>query len=46
MSRGAGVPERHPLRSIGAVVDQAVATLHAKFEARYSHAGRPSPPPE
>jgi transposase len=40
------VPERHPLRPIRAMVDQALAALDAEFEALYSHTGRPSIPPE
>ena len=42
----ARVPERHPLRAIRAMVDQALAALDAEFEALYSHTGRPSIPPE
>ena len=42
----ARVPERHPLRPIRAMVDQALAALDAEFEALYSHTGRPSIPPE
>lgn len=42
----ARVPERHPLRPIRAMVDQALTALDAEFEALYSHTGRPSIPPE
>ena len=42
----ARVPERHPLRAVRAMVDQALAALDAEFEALYSHTGRPSIPPE
>ena len=38
----ARVPERHPLRPIRAMVDQALSALDAEFEALYSHTGRPS----
>jgi hypothetical protein len=37
----ARVPERHPLRPIRAMVDQALAALDAEFEALYSHTGAP-----
>ncbi len=42
----ARVPERHPLRALRAMVDQALTALDAEFEALYSHTGRPSIPPE
>ena len=42
----ARVPERHPLRAIRAMVDQALTALDAEFEALCSHTGRPSIPPE
>ena len=42
----ARVPERHPLRAIRAMVDQARTALDAEFAALYSHTGRPSIPPE
>jgi transposase len=42
----ARVSERHPLRAIRAMVDQALTALDAEFEALYSHTGRPSIPPE
>lgn len=40
------VPKDHPLRSIRAMVDKALAELHPQFDAMYSHTGRPSIPPE
>jgi transposase len=42
----ARAPERHPLRTIRAMVDQALTALNAEFEALYSHTGRPSILPE
>jgi transposase len=46
MAPEARLPERHPLRPIRVMVDQALAALDAEFEALYSHTGRPSIPPE
>ena len=40
------VPARHPLRKIKAVVDPALASLDADFNALYSGEGRPSIAPE
>ena len=40
------IPARHPLRKIGQVVNEALASLDAEFEALYSDFGRPSIPPE
>ena len=40
------VPADHPLRPIRAMVDAAFARLSPRFEALYSHTGRPSVPPE
>jgi transposase len=40
------VPARHPLRKIKAVVDLALSTLDADFDALYAHEGRPSIAPE
>lgn len=40
------VPKDHPLRSIRAMVDEALAELSASFETLYSATGRPSIPPE
>lgn len=40
------VPEDHPLRSIRALVNEALAALSERFEALYSNTGRPSIPPE
>jgi transposase len=36
----------HPLRSIRAMADQALANMSARFDAMYSDRGRPSIPPE
>src|SRR5579859_461161 len=40
------VPADHPLRAIGLLVDCALKALSPRFEALYSHTGRPSIPPE
>jgi transposase len=40
------VPKDHPLRPIRTIVDTALAELDSKFNALYSHTGRPSIPPE
>src|SRR5512144_1230980 len=40
------VPADHPLRPIRATVDVALEQLSPRFEALYSHTGRPSVPPE
>jgi transposase len=40
------VPSNHPLRSIRTLADEALSALHERFEALYSHTGRPSIPPE
>jgi transposase len=40
------IPVRHPLRKIRQVVNDAVASLDAEFEALYTDFGRPSIPPE
>ena len=40
------IPERHPLRKIRQVVNDALARLDAEFEALYTDFGRPSIPPE
>lgn len=40
------VPQRHPLRRILAIVDEALASLSPRFEELYSRRGRPSVPPE
>jgi len=40
------VPADHPLRHIKHYADEALASLHATFEAMYSDTGRPSIPPE
>ena len=42
----ARVPARHPLRKIRQVVNEALASLDAEFEALYTDIGRPSIPPE
>ncbi|WP_027256064.1 IS5 family transposase [Leisingera aquimarina] len=40
------IPARHPLRKIRQVVNDALASLDADFEALYTGFGRPSIPPE
>jgi transposase len=40
------VPADHPIRRIKAIVDGALAGLHAEFDAMYSRVGRPSIAPE
>ena len=40
------VPADHPLRPIRTMVDAALEQLSPRFEALYSHTGRPSVPPE
>jgi transposase len=40
------VPEKHPLRAIKKMVDEALDALSAKFDEMYSAVGRPSIPPE
>ncbi|PZX36713.1 transposase, partial [Roseinatronobacter thiooxidans] len=40
------IPERHPLRKIRQVVNDALTSLDAEFEALYTDFGRPSIPPE
>ena len=40
------VPADHPLRAIRRLVDEALGSLHKRFEALYSRMGRPSIPPE
>lgn len=40
------VPRDHPLRSIKALADEALARLSPTFDAMYSAIGRPSIPPE
>lgn len=42
----ARIPARHPLRKIRQVVNDALASLDAEFEALYTDFGRPSIPPE
>ena len=42
----ARVPARHPLRKIRQVVNEALASLDAEFEALYTDFGRPSIAPE
>jgi transposase len=42
----ARVPADHPLRSIRAIVDEALEVLSAEFERLYAKVGRPSVPPE
>lgn len=40
------VPHNHPLRTIKAVADRALAELSATFDGMYAETGRPSIPPE
>ena len=40
------IPARHPLRKIRQVVNDALSSLDAEFEALYTDFGRPSIPPE
>jgi hypothetical protein len=40
------IPVKHPLRKIRQVVNDALASLDAEFEALYTDFGRPSIPPE
>ncbi|SFU93957.1 hypothetical protein SAMN04488527_1441, partial [Aliiroseovarius crassostreae] len=40
------IPSRHPLREIRQVVNDALVSLDAEFEALYTDFGRPSIPPE
>lgn len=40
------IPQRHPLRKIRQVVNEALASLDADFGALYTDFGRPSIPPE
>lgn len=40
------VPPNHPLRTIKAVADEALAELSPLFDSMYAEVGRPSIPPE
>ena len=40
------VPQDHPLRPVREMTDSALERLSPRFEALYSHTGRPSVPPE
>jgi transposase len=42
----ARIPADHPLRTIKAVADQALAQLSTEFDGMYAAVGRPSTPPE
>jgi len=42
----ARIPKDHPLRAIRTMTDQVLRELSPRFEAIYSHLGRPSIPPE
>jgi transposase len=42
----ARIPARHPLRKVRQVVNEALASLDAEFEALYTDLGRPSIAPE
>ncbi|MGH2819680.1 MAG: IS5 family transposase [Actinomycetota bacterium] len=46
LSCEARVPKDHPLRPIGALVDQALTVLSPAFDQLYADIGRPSIPPE
>ena len=46
VSMEARIPEDHPLRAVKRMADTALRNLWKKFEALYSHTGRPSIPPE
>ncbi len=39
-------PQRHPLRRVRSIVDEALESLSPRFEELYSRRGRPSAPPE
>jgi hypothetical protein len=41
-----GIPAKHPLRTIRAIVNEALAVLNGKFGDVYSEIGRASIPPE
>jgi transposase len=40
------IPERHPLRQVKRIVDEALASLDAEFDRLYAAEGRPSIAPE
>ena len=40
------VPERHPIRRVKSLADDALAKLSSTFDAMYASVGRPSIPPE
>lgn len=40
------IPQRHPIRRIKALADEALASMGGVFEAMYARIGRPSVPPE
>ena len=42
----ARIPTDHPLRTVRAIVDRALAALPPEFDAVYAARGRPSIPPE
>ena len=46
ISPEARIPKDHPLRTIRTMTDQVLRELSPRFEAIYSHLGRPSIPPE
>jgi transposase len=46
MSPESVVPEKHPLRRLKPLADEALANLSPTFDAMYSAVGRPSIPPE
>src|ERR1700759_4954030 len=40
------IPDRHPLRLIRELVNEALSSLNGRFDELYSRDGRPSIPPE
>jgi len=46
VSLNARVPNDHPMRRLRALVDTILGNMSGLFDARYSHTGRPSIPPE
>lgn len=40
------IPDKHPIRKIRRIVDEALKELEPAFEAMYAETGRPSIPPE
>jgi hypothetical protein len=40
------IPQRHPIRRIKTLADEALASMSGLFDAMYAKIGRPSMPPE